>query len=97
MAENRFMKRVFLIVLDSLGIGAAPDHTAFGDRPDNNTLYRIAADPAFRCDTVRSLGMGHIPGVEWMGHYGGPKSAVMRLREKSAGKDTPPVTGSWRD
>jgi len=93
MAENRFMKRVFLIVLDSLGIGAAPDHAAFGDRPDNNTLYRIAADPAFRCDTVRSLGMGHIPGVEWMGHYGGPKSAVMRLREKSAGKDT--TTGHW--
>jgi len=93
MAENRFMKRVFLIVLDSLGIGAAPDHAAFGDRPDNNTLLHIAADPAFRCDTLRSLGMGYIPGVEWMGHYAPPKAAVSRLREKSAGKDT--TTGHW--
>jgi hypothetical protein len=61
------IKRVFLIVLDSLGIGAAPDAEAFGDVPDCNTFRRIACDPAFRADTVRHLGMGEIEGVEWLG------------------------------
>ena len=51
------IKRVFLIVLDSLGIGAAPDAEAFGDVPDCNTFRRIACDPAFRADTVRYLGI----------------------------------------
>ena len=87
------IKRVFLIVLDSLGIGAAPDYAEFGDRADSNTLYRIASDPAFRCDTVRKLGMGYISGVEWMGHYAPPEAAVGRLQEKSRGKDT--TTGHW--
>lgn len=89
----RKMRRIFLIVLDSLGIGAAPDYADFQDCAENHTLRRIAADPAFRCDTVRNLGMGYIPGVEWMGHDAPPVAAVGRLTEKSRGKDT--TTGHW--
>ena len=87
------IKRVFLIVLDSLGIGAAPDAEAFGDMPDCNTFRRIACDPAFRADTVRHLGMGEIEGVEWLGKGAVCKTVGMRLREKSRGKDT--TTGHW--
>ena len=87
------IKRVFLIVLDSLGIGAAPDAEAFGDVPDCNTFRRIACDPAFRADTVRHLGMGEIEGVEWLGKGAVCKTVGMRLREKSRGKDT--TTGHW--
>jgi len=90
MAE---IKRVFLIILDSLGIGAAPDYADFGDCRDNDTLRRISMDPAFRCETVRRLGMGHIAGVTWMGNYGSPQSIVYRLVEKSRGKDT--TSGHW--
>lgn len=86
-------RRVFVIVLDSLGIGAAPDFADFGDLAENNTLLRIAGDSAFRCDTVRRLGMGYIPGVEWMGHSGAPAAYVCRLRESSRGKDT--TSGHW--
>ena len=87
------IKRVFMIVLDSVGIGAAPDAEAFGDVPDCNTLRRISMDPAFRCETVRRLGMGYMQGVTWMGTYGPSPSTVYRLMEKSRGKDT--TTGHW--
>ena len=87
------IKRVFLIVLDSLGIGAEPDAEAFGDVPDCNTFRRISTDPAFRADTVRRLGMGEIEGVEWLGKGEDSQIIGMRLREKSRGKDT--TTGHW--
>jgi len=93
MADGK-VKRVFLIVLDSLGIGEAPDAAAFGDGGvDCNTFRRISHDPAFRADTVRYLGMGEMDGLSWLGKGACMKSAVMRLREKSAGKDT--TTGHW--
>ena len=48
-------KRVFLIVLDSFGIGAEPDAAAFGDA-GNNTLGAIANHPNFNCPNLRKLG-----------------------------------------
>ncbi len=92
MAET---KRVFLIVLDSLGIGALPDAKAFGDSEDANTLLHIADQPGFSVDTLRNLGMGRIDGVHWLGHPQNPgrRAAVARMRERSAGKDT--TVGHW--
>ncbi len=88
------VKRVFLIVLDSLGIGEAPDAAAFGDAGvDCNTFRRISHHPDFRADTVRYLGMGEMDGLAWLGKGASMRSAVMRLQEKSAGKDT--TTGHW--
>ena len=46
-------KRVFLIVLDSFGIGAEPDAAAFGDA-GTNTLGAIANHPNFNCPNLRS-------------------------------------------
>src|SRR5699024_6203481 len=55
-------KRVFLIVLDSFGIGAEPDAAAFGDE-GTNTLGAIARHPAFDCPNMGRLGLFNIDGV----------------------------------
>ena len=55
-------KRVFLIVLDSFGIGAEPDAAAFGDA-GTNTLGAIANHPNFNCPNLRKLGLFNIGGV----------------------------------
>ncbi len=86
------MKRAFIIVLDSFGIGQAPDAARFGDK-DCNTLARIAASPAFRADTLCALGLGNIDGVTCLPATEAPRSAVARLQERSAGKDT--TIGHW--
>ena len=52
-------KRVFLIVLDSFGIGAEPDAAAFGDA-GTNTLGAIANHPNFNCPNLRKLGLFNI-------------------------------------
>lgn len=86
------MKRVFLIVLDSCGIGALPDAAAFGDA-GCNTLRRIAASPAFDATNLRRLGLGNIDGVDYIGATDTPTAAVARLAERSMGKDT--TIGHW--
>lgn len=86
------MKRVFLIVLDSCGIGALPDTAAFGDA-GCDTLRRIAASPAFDATTMRRLGLGNIDGVDYIGATDTPTAAVARLAERSLGKDT--TIGHW--
>ena len=55
-------KRVFLIVLDSFGIGAEPDAAAFGDA-GTNTLGAIAKHPNFHCPNLQKLGLFNIDGV----------------------------------
>ena len=52
-------KRVFLIVLDSFGIGAEPDAAAFGDE-GTNTLGAIAGHPNFNCPNLKKLGLFNI-------------------------------------
>ncbi len=86
------MKRVFLIVLDSFGIGALPDAASFGDE-GAHTLRRIAASPRFPADTLRRLGLGNIDGQAFLGPVTAPRAAVARLAERSAGKDT--TIGHW--
>ena len=55
-------KRVFLIVLDSFGVGAEPDAPLFGD-PGTNTLGAIAGHPNFKGDNLAKLGMFNLDGV----------------------------------
>ncbi len=86
------MKRVFLIVLDSFGIGAAPDAALFGDT-DANTLRSIARSPRFNATTLVSLGLGNVEGVSCLPRVAAPRAAFGRLRELSAGKDT--TIGHW--
>ncbi len=88
-------KRIFLIVLDSLGIGAMPDAEAFGDTSYVNTLAHIAGEETFHADTMRALGLGKIDGVSSVGlpHTAGKRAAVARMTEASPGKDT--TIGHW--
>ncbi len=86
------MKRVFLFVLDSCGIGALPDAAAFGDR-DPHTLRRIAGSSAFCIDNLLQMGLGHIDHQDYLPAVASPTAAVARLAEQSAGKDT--TIGHW--
>lgn len=86
------IKRVFLIVLDSLGIGEMPDANSFGDR-GANTLKRISHSPEFKVDNLIRLGLGNIDGIDYLNRAESPLAAVGRMTEKSAGKDT--TIGHW--
>lgn len=86
------MKRVFLIVLDSLGIGAAEDAADFGDL-GANTLKRISKSDFFNIPTLISMGLGNIEGVDYLKKCDTPSASYARLAEVSRGKDT--TTGHW--
>ena len=85
-------ERVFLIVLDSLGIGAAPDAHSFGDE-GACTLGRLSATGGLDIPNLTRLGIGAIDGVDYISPPEKEIAAVARLREKSAGKDT--TVGHW--
>ena len=86
------MKRVFLIVLDSCGIGQLPDAAAFGDH-DCHTMRRISASPKYCADNLLKMGLGNIDGQDYLPATATPTAAVARLAETSAGKDT--TIGHW--
>ena len=80
------MKRVFLIVLDSFGIGEMEDAASYGD-VNVNTLRSVSSSPFFHVPHLRELGLFDIEGVtvgEPMGE-GRHKAAIARLKEASKG------------
>ena len=83
-------KRVFLIVLDSVGIGELPDAANFGDA-GSNTVGAIRNHPNFHCPNLEALGLFNIEGVG--GGVDAPKASFARMRETSMGKDT--TIGHW--
>ncbi|MBE6558696.1 MAG: phosphopentomutase [Ruminococcaceae bacterium] len=85
-------KRIFLIVLDSFGIGAAPDAADFGDA-GADTLGSINATGQLNIPNLTKLGLGNIDGVTAVPAVDSPLATVARIREKSRGKDT--TTGHW--
>ena len=89
MSDN---KRVFLIVLDSFGIGNAPDADKFGDE-GSNTLLSISKSEKFDMPTMASLGFFNIDGVDYLPSSRRPKASFARLIEASNGKDT--TIGHW--
>ena len=86
------MKRVFLIVLDSVGAGYLPDAASFGDE-GANTLKTVFASPFFKADNMRSLGLGNIDGLDFLVPVENPRGAYGKIAEASAGKDT--TIGHW--
>lgn len=86
------MKRIFLIVLDSFGIGAMPDSKAFGD-VGVNTLASCAASGELHIPNLIAAGLGNIDGVTCLDKAAVPTGAVARLTEGSMGKDT--TIGHW--
>lgn len=86
------MKRVFIIVLDSFGIGEMPDSADFGDA-GSNTLKSISGNENFSAVNLLRLGLGNIDGVDYLPKAENPLGAYARLSERSKGKDT--TTGHW--
>ena len=86
------MKRVFLIVLDSFGIGAMPDSEKFGD-VNVNTLAACASSPELNIPNMVAAGLGNIDGVSCLPKVANASGAFARLTEKSMGKDT--TIGHW--
>ncbi len=86
------MKRIFLIVLDSFGIGAMPDAASFGDI-GVNTLASCASSPKLNIPNMTAAGLGNIDGVSCIGGTDAPTGAYARLTEMSMGKDT--TIGHW--
>ena len=90
------MKRVFLVVLDSVGIGELPDAKEYNDE-GSHTLYAVAQSKNFKMPNMERLGLFNIVGVEEkfpdMKSKGIFEGSIARLAEKSKGKDT--TTGHW--
>lgn len=87
--------RVFLMVLDSFGIGEMPDSYKWHDE-GSNTLGAVRNHPAFSCPTMERLGLFHIDGVSDPADLAGkpaPIAAYARMTEASNGKDT--TIGHW--
>ncbi|MBO4554608.1 MAG: phosphopentomutase [Clostridia bacterium] len=84
------MKRLFIIVLDSMGIGEMPDAYLWHDE-GSNTLGAIRNDSHFDCPNLKKLGLFNIDTVG--GGIERPAASYARLTEKSMGKDT--TIGHW--
>ncbi len=85
-------RRVFLIVLDSYGIGEAPDADKFND-VGCNTLRSITGSPEYNTPLMKKMGLFNIDGVDCMEGVDSTIGAYARLTEQSAGKDT--TIGHW--
>ena len=85
-------KRVFLIVLDSLGAGEAPDAEAFGD-VGSNTIKSLYNTGRLDIPNLKRLGIGKIDGLDFLDDGNEHIGAVARMKEMSQGKDT--TIGHW--
>lgn len=88
------MKRVFLIVLDSFGIGEMEDAKAYGDK-GTNTIGSVSESSFFHVPNLQKLGLFNIEGVKCgkPEPVSAPLAAVARMKEASRGKDT--TIGHW--
>lgn len=86
------MKRIFLIVLDSFGIGEMEDAAEYGDK-GTNTLRSVASSAKFHMPNMGEMGLFNIDGVECLEKVSAPTARIARMREASKGKDT--TIGHW--
>lgn len=89
----QLFKRIHLIVMDSVGIGEAPDAAEFGDA-GSDTLGHIAeAMGGLNVPNMEALGLGNIREIKGVQKVPNPKAYYGKMQEASAGKDT--MTGHW--
>src|SRR5690554_1772224 len=87
------MRRVIMVVLDSVGVGELPDAALYGDT-GSNTLGNIAKSlGGLSLPNLQKLGLGNIIPIEGVSPTQEPKAAWGKMAEQSAGKDT--TTGHW--
>lgn len=89
----RHYKRVFLIVTDSLGIGAMPDADRYGDQGSDTLGHIDGAVESLRLPNLERLGLGNLHPLRHVQAVKHPLARYASLMEASAGKDT--MTGHW--
>lgn len=85
-------KRIHLVVLDSVGIGEAPDAVEFGDE-GSHTLGHIAEVSGLTVPNMQKMGLGNIETLKGIDPAESPQAYHTKLEEVSVGKDT--MTGHW--
>ncbi len=85
--------RVFLIVLDGVGIGELPDAGDYGDRGSHTLLHVAEAAGGLRLPTLQRLGLGNLVTLPGVPAVASPEASRARLAQKSPGKDS--TTGHW--
>lgn len=85
-------KRIFLIVLDSFGIGAMDDATDYNDS-GANTLASVCKSKFFNVKNMKELGLFNIDGIDFLDKINRPSGSFARMTEASVGKDT--TVGHW--
>jgi phosphopentomutase len=85
-------RRIFWVVLDSVGIGEMPDAAAYGD-VGSDTLGNIARHTPLSLPTLASLGLGNIRPLQGIPPATSPLGCFGRCALASPGKDT--TTGHW--
>lgn len=90
--STRF-RRVCLIVLDSAGIGAAPDAAKYGDTGAHTLGHILASNPELKLSNLQKLGLGNIDPLPHLEAAKTPAAYYGKMQEISVGKDT--LTGHW--
>lgn len=86
-------KRVFLIVIDSVGCGELPDAKAFGDEGANTIQHIAEVGKGIHLPNMEQLGYGHITDIQGVSNTNNPIGYYTKMNEISNGKDT--LTGHW--
>jgi phosphopentomutase len=86
-------QRIFLVVMDSVGIGALPDAKAFGDEGSHTLLHISQKMNGLNIPTLNDLGIGSLAAILGTQPRIHPNAIVTTAREVSSGKDT--MTGHW--
>jgi phosphopentomutase len=85
--------RVFLVILDGVGIGELPDAAEYGDQGSNTLLHVAQAAGGLRLPNLERLGLGRLLDLPGVPRVADPRAALGRLAERSKGKDS--TTGHW--
>jgi len=86
-------KRIFVIVLDSVGIGAMPDAAAYGDAEANTLVHIAEYKGGLTLPVLTSMGLGWIESIAGIPKVSRPLAAFGKMSELSEGKDT--TSGHW--
>ncbi len=90
---DRKYKRVFIIVVDSLGVGAMPDAEQYGDVGADTLGHIVEQAGDIKIPTLVSLGIANLHPLKGIPPIENPLGSYCYLYEKSVGKDT--LTGHW--
>jgi phosphopentomutase len=93
MATQRSPRRIICLVADGLGVGAGPDASRYGDLGSHTLGNTAKAVGGIRLPTLEKLGIGCLGSIVGVAPNSQPLARVMKLTEKSKGKDT--TTGHW--